>query len=66
MKSGNELFGLGRTWWMAVLLIVVSTLLLVLGKIDGDLFESLIMLAFGGGSLKSMVQKVAENFGKKE
>lgn len=49
----DELFGLGRTWIMALVLIVGAFVMLSMGKINSDTFQYLITVGFGGGALKS-------------
>ncbi len=41
----EELFGLGRTWWMAILIVIAATIALV-AKVDG----------FGAAEWQSMIQ----------
>lgn len=55
----GELLGLGRTWWMCIIVIVGSMIGLVLGKIDSAMAKELIIWALGVGGLKSTAVGVA-------
>lgn len=50
----KELFGIGRTWIMALVLVVLATIMLYVGKIDATLWQNMILFAFGGGAAKSI------------
>lgn len=63
----TELFGgLGRTWLIAVAIMVCGTVLVALDKITGDAFINLVYLCFGAGAVKSTVVGFAQNLPKKE
>ena len=60
----TELFGLGRTWWVAILVLVSSSILFFLKALDADQWISLIKWVFAAAAGKSAVVG-ALNGGKK-
>lgn len=55
----DELFGLGRTWWMCIIVIVGTMVGMLIGKIDPDMAKEMILWALGVGGLKSTAVGVA-------
>ncbi|HET6455552.1 MAG TPA: hypothetical protein VFI02_14195 [Armatimonadota bacterium] len=51
----DKLFmGLGRTWFVALVLMVLSTLAFIFSdKLSAELWFQIIALAYGGGTVKS-------------
>lgn len=60
----GELWGLGRTWWVAVLLIVCSTVMLALGHLDVGTWQEMVLIAYGAGAAKSAAIGVADKLKK--
>ena len=61
----GELFGLGRTWWMAILIIIGSTLLFGFGKIDIESWKSIIEWIFAAAAGKSALGAIGGAIAKK-
>lgn len=62
----TELFGVGRTWLVAIVLIVGATVLMFAGKIDQTIWQNMVYFAFGGGAAKSTLVGVAGALPKKK
>ena len=62
----DEFMGVGRTWITVWAVMVLSTILLGLGKVPLDVWESMMLLAFGGGAAKSTMIGLGAVLGKKE
>ena len=62
----QELFGIGRTWLVALVLLVLSTAMLYTDKITTDIWVNIIMFAFGGGTIKSTLIGVSNTLSKKK
>ena len=56
----NELFGLGKTWWVAIVIIVAATVMLGMSQLTADQWLSLVQWVFGAAAAKSLGGKVAE------
>ncbi len=60
----KEMFGgLGRTWLMAVILMVLSTVLLITGDITATMWTTVISTAMMSGGLKSGLGKLGNKEG---
>jgi hypothetical protein len=57
----GELWGLGKTWWMAILLIVVASVMLFTGKFDPDQWKNMVEWIFALAAGKSAAVGVAKN-----
>ena len=55
----GELWGLGRTWWVAVILIICSSVMLAMGSLDVGAWKEMVLIAFGVGAAKSTAMGVA-------
>lgn len=56
----SELFGLGKTWWVAIIIIVAATVMLAMSHLTADQWISLVQWVFGAAAAKSLGGKVAE------
>lgn len=63
----TELFnGVGRTWMMAVIVIVGVTVLFGLGNVDAEQWKEIVQWVFGLATAKSAVVGVAGKIKGKE
>ena len=63
----SELFGgLGRTWLMAVIVIIGVTVLFAMGKVQADQWKSIVQWVFGLATAKSTAVGVAGKIKNKE
>lgn len=63
----QELFnGVGRTWAMAVIVIVGVTVLFALGKVDAEQWKGIVQWVFGLATAKSAAVGVAGKIKSKE
>ncbi len=61
----NELFGLGRTWWFGLLVVVGATLLVILGHIDKEMWKEIVLWIAGIVVGGKTVEKAADALGGK-
>lgn len=55
MEDSKELFwGLGRTWFVALVIAVMVTVVFLTNKIDSETWVNLLMFALGTGGVKSI------------
>ena len=59
----GELFGIGRYWLTAWLVIICGTVAFIMGKLPASDWTMLVMTALGGGGLKSGLQAVGKKKG---
>ena len=62
----NEFLGIGRTWWMAILLILGTTIMFAMGKLTVEQWQSMVQWAFtiaGGKSAIIGATKAYKNGG---
>lgn len=59
-------FGLGRTWALAVVVIVGATVMFGIGKVDAGQWQEIIQWVFGLAAAKSAVVGVAGKIKSKE
>jgi len=62
---GQEIGGFGRTWWMAIIVIIGSTVMFGFDKIAVDVWKEIIIWAFSAGSVKSAIVGGAQALTKK-
>jgi len=64
----NELFGFGRTWWTAIIIIATSFVLLLMGKIEVPIWQEMVQWVFTAAATKSTLVGITttlKNKGKK-
>lgn len=54
----GELWGLGRTWWMAIAIIVGSTVLTAMKVVTVDQWLEIIKWVFAAAAVKSGLQAI--------
>ncbi len=59
----GEFLGIGRTWWFALVGFIVTSILFGTDKLTADQWMQMSGVFFGGGTLKSTVQKLTEKKG---
>jgi hypothetical protein len=57
----GELWGLGRTWWVAILIIAGAFIMLALNRFDAQMCLDLIKWIFGFAAGKSAIVGGAKN-----
>ncbi len=56
----GEFLKLGRTWWVAIIIIVAATVMLGMSQLTSDQWLSLVKWVFGAAAAKSFGGKIAE------
>ena len=62
----GEFLKLGRTWWVAIIIIVAATVMLGMSQLTSDQWISLVQWVFGAAAAKSLGGKVAEGIANKK
>jgi len=62
----GEILKLGRTWWVAIVIIVASTVMFGMSQLTADQWISLVQWVFGAAAAKSLGGKVAEGIANKK
>ena len=58
-KAEEMFFGLGRTWTVALIMMVMSSVMVFMGKMDVDTWQSMMYASMGMGGIKSTAVGVA-------
>ena len=58
----GEFLKLGRTWWVAIVIIVAATVMFGMSQLTADQWIGLVWKIFGAAAGKSLVGKAAEAF----
>ena len=61
----NGELGLGRTWWVAIVIIVGATVAMILKIMPLDSWLELVKWIFAAAAGKSAVQQVATKIGRR-
>lgn len=61
----NEFGVIGRTWWSALLLVAMTSVLLYFGKVTEDTWSLVVLGSLGIGAAKSGTQAVASAIAKR-
>lgn len=61
----DEFLGLGRTWWVAILIIVAATVMAGLGKLDVDKWTTIVQWVFTVAGGKSAIVGASQVLKKK-
>lgn len=61
----GEFGGFGRTWWMAIIVIVGSSVLFGFDKIGVDVWKEMVIWSFSAGAVKSAIVGGAQAITKK-